>query len=69
MRNSNTTLFVGLDVHKDSITVACAPEGREAEVRVYGMIGTRQADLDKLVRKLQSSGARLCFAYEAGPCG
>ena len=69
MRNSNTTVFVGLDVHKDSIAVACAPEGREAEVRVYGTIGTRQADLDKLVRKLQSNSARLSFAYEAGPCG
>ena len=69
MSKCSTTLFVGLDVHKDSIAVACAPEGRDAEVRVHGIIGTRKADLDRLVRNLQSKGARLVFAYEAGPCG
>jgi transposase len=69
MGNSNTTLFVGLDVHKDSIVVGCAPEGRDADVVQYGTIGTRQADLDRLVRKLLSKGSRLSFAYEAGPCG
>lgn len=69
MSKSTTTLFVGLDVHKDTIAVACAPDGRGAEVRVYGIIGTRQADIDKLIRKLQSKGHRLSFVYEAGPCG
>ena len=33
------------------------------------MIGTRQCDIDKLIRKLESKGATLVFAYEAGPCG
>jgi transposase len=68
MHNS-TTLFVGLDVHKDSIAVAYAPEERSAEATFLGPIGTRQADIDKLVRKLQSKAPRLVFAYEAGPCG
>jgi transposase len=62
-------LFVGLDVHKDSIAVAYAPEDRGAEVVSLGMIGTRQYDIDKLIRKLESKGATLVFAYEAGPCG
>jgi len=26
-------------------------------------------DIDKLIRKFQSKGARLVFVYEAGPCG
>jgi transposase len=69
MSDSNTTLFVGLDVHKVTIAVALAPEGRGAEVRAYGTIGTRQADIDRLLRKLVSKKARLSFAYEAGPCG
>ena len=34
-----------------------------------GAIGTRQADLDKLIRRLQAKTSKLVFAYEAGPCG
>jgi transposase len=69
MSESSKTLFVGLDVHKDTIAVAYAPEDRGAEVVAVGMIGTRQYDTDKLIRKLEAKGATLVFAYEAGPCG
>ncbi|MBI2370010.1 MAG: IS110 family transposase [Deltaproteobacteria bacterium] len=69
MDKSSRTVYVGLDVHKDSIAVAYAPEDRGAEVVSLGTIGTRQCDLDKLIRKLQSTGAALVFGYEAGPCG
>jgi transposase len=69
MDHSSKTLYVGLDVHKDSIAVAYASEDRDAEVVSLGPIGTRQCDLDKLARTLQSKGAPLVFAYEAGPCG
>jgi hypothetical protein len=31
-------LYIGLDVHKDSITVATAQGGRDGEVRLYGTI-------------------------------
>jgi transposase len=64
-----STLFVGLDVHKDSIAVAHVVEDRAAEVTYVGPVGTRQRDLDQLVRRLQSKASRLIFAYEAGPCG
>jgi transposase len=67
--NKTTTLFVGLDVHKDSIAVAHVFDDRSAEVTYVGPIGTRQADIDGLVRRLHSKAARLVFAYEAGPCG
>ena len=64
-----TPLFVGLDVHKDSIAVAHA-HGESAEPPVFvGEIGTRQGDLEKLIRRLQSKAPRLVFAYEAGPTG
>src|SRR6058998_850244 len=69
MDESSKTLYVGLDVHKDSIAVAYAPEDRGAEVVSLGSIGTRQCDIDALIRKLQSKGATLVFVYEAGPCG
>jgi transposase len=63
------TLFIGLDVHKDSIAVAYAEALSSAPAQFVGTIGTRRADIDKMVRRLQSKAARLVFAYEAGPCG
>ena len=69
MDESSKTLFVGLDVHKDAIAVAYASEERGAEVVSLGSVGTRQSDIDTLIRKLQSKGATLVFVYEAGPCG
>jgi len=64
-----TTLFVGLDVHKDSIAVAHASVDSASEVVYVGQVGTREADLEKLLRRLYSHAARLVVAYEAGPCG
>lgn len=58
MDESSKPLYVGLDVHN-----------RGAEVVSLGAIGTRQSDLDKLIRRLESKGATLAFGYEAGPCG
>lgn len=61
--------FVGMDVHKNLIEIAIAQRGRHGEVRNYGKIdGTLEA-LDKVVRKLVSTGGPLHFVYEAGPCG
>lgn len=68
MRNGSI-LWVGLDVHKESITVAYASEDRSVEPVLLGSIGTRQCDIDALVRKLQSKSLQLVFVYEAGPCG
>jgi transposase len=64
-----STLFIGLEVHKETIAVAYGSEEREAEVMCLGTSGTRQCDLDKVIRKLQSQGKPLHFVYEAGPCG
>lgn len=61
------TLYIGMDVHKDSITVACA--GKDSEPVHIGAIGTRQCDIDALIRKLRSQAKTLVFVYEAGPCG
>src|SRR5262245_50461063 len=65
----SSTLFVGLEVNKETIAVAYVAEAREAAVVVLGSIGTRQCDIDKLIRKLQAKGKTLHFVYEAGPCG
>jgi transposase len=67
--SQSTRLFIGMDVHKDSIAVAYVAQDHGAEVTYLGTIGTRQSDIDNLVRKLQSKAKHLVFVYEAGPCG
>jgi transposase len=68
MTHSNT-LYIGLDVHKESIAVAYVAQEHGAEVTYLGTIGTRQYDIDQLIRKLQSKAKHLILVYEAGPCG
>ena len=64
------TRFVGLDVHKETITVALTAAGETGRGTPYGTIPNTTAALEKLVGKLRKAGdGRLKFCYEAGPCG
>jgi hypothetical protein len=63
----STPLFVGLDVHTPSRSHAA---GGCSDPPVFvGTMGTRQADLDRLIRRLQGTTADLRFVCEAGPSG
>jgi transposase len=62
------TLYVGLDVHKDSIVAATAVAG-DKPAELYGKIGGTLDALDKLIKKLTKPDLELRFVYEAGPCG
>ncbi len=63
------TRFVGLDVHKDQISVAVAESGRGGAVEYLGQIANNPAAISKLCARLAQTGAALAFCYEAGPCG
>ena len=66
---NSVTIFVGMDVHKESISVAYCLAHASEPPHFVGKIGTRKADIDKLIRRLHSKASHLVFAYEAGPCG
>lgn len=64
---NSVTKFVGLDVHKDTISVAVAKMDRRDPESLGTITNSLQA-LSKLVRKL-GPAEELFFCYEAGPCG
>ena len=65
----NTVKFIGMDVHKKTITIAIIDQGRKKQPRIYGSIANQPEALDKFCRKMLSTAGRLHFVYEAGPCG
>jgi transposase len=65
------TLYLGLDVHKDSITIAIAQAGPKGEIRPFGTITNDLHALERALIRIRKAhpGAHLEVAYEAGPCG
>jgi len=66
--NEFNQVYVGLDVHKDTIAVAVARSGRGEPV-YHGAIEHSPAAVAKLLKRLSPQGEVLHVCYEAGPCG
>jgi transposase len=65
--SNDSTVFVGLDVHKDSIVAAYSVDA--GEIQSLGEIGILDRDMDRLCKRMQSKASSVVFVYEAGPCG
>src|SRR5512136_165377 len=65
------TLYIGLDVHKDSITIAIAEPGPKGEIRLFGTITNDLHALEKALSRIRKAhpAVLLSVTYEAGPCG
>jgi len=63
-------VYVGLDVHKETIAVAIARPGRD-DPEYREEIANMRKTVEKLIERLsrEFDGALLLFCYEAGPCG
>jgi len=60
--------YVGLDTHKDTISVAVA-DALGGKPRYYGEIANTPEAIRNMVKTLCPDGELISFCYEAGPCG
>lgn len=69
---NNIKLYVGLDVHKDTVTAATAKPGRTTP-ELFGTFGGSLVAIERSLRKLAKKKgldlSQLGVCYEAGPCG
>ncbi|BBU64116.1 hypothetical protein MSC49_40510 (plasmid) [Methylosinus sp. C49] len=57
------TRFIGLDIHKERISVAVAESGRPGAVEYHGEIGNDPGAISKLCERLGRPGKTLAFCY------
>ena len=65
---SKSVVYIGLDVHKDSIVIAVAREGRKPAEK-WKTIPYDGIRLEKTLKMLLKPGQALKVCYEAGPTG
>ena len=65
---SESLIYVGLDVHKDSSVIAIARQGRKA-AEIWKTIPYDGARLVRALKMLAQNSRDLKVCYEAGPIG
>jgi hypothetical protein len=66
---NKTEIYIGIDVHKETITAAVAEGGRTGEVRQAGTITNDLHALEKLLRRIRGEGERtlhVCYSRGLG---
>lgn len=66
--SSSSIIYLGLDVHQESITVAVLPEGASAPTRVE-RLSSDLAKLRRFCERLAAGGDRIRACYEASGAG
>jgi transposase len=65
-----STRFIGMDVHKNTIVIAVTAAGESGKATVFGSVPNTLTSLAKLVARLHQAGSGpLQFCYETDPCG
>jgi hypothetical protein len=67
--HQSSPLYLGMEVHQDTIAVAYVAKAHDAEVVFLGTFGTRHGAIDPLIRQRPATAQPLLFVYEAGPWG
>lgn len=62
-------IYIGLDVHKDTIAVALANPEIKGEIRFWGNIDSDFNTVRRVMNKLNKQYSSMLVCYEAGPCG
>ena len=51
-----TRSFIGMDVHKATISISIAEDGRDGPIRFLGVIPNAPDDIAKMAKKLSKHG-------------
>lgn len=63
----STTLHVGMDTHKETISIGYAEAGCGDSPVYLGVIRSRLAEVDAVIRRLHSKTSSLEFVYDLSP--